>query len=556
MTAEISRRALLGGVGALTAAALTGCSTSPSGGGGGGGTGPSSALVLPTQVPLDPVDGAVTSKVPGVTPGYRSWPSSAAASVAQAPGDGGELTTFQPTWGVVPPPIGDNQWGQAVQERWKVSWQPNITLPAQNYAQTVATRLAGGDLPDILWAEWTATPAVLQGIQQGAFADLTPYLSGDAVLEFPNLAKLPTYAWQNSALMNKLWIIPNTLSTINQWMGWRQDWVDDLGVDGQPTSVEEFFEIAKSLSEKQPGGRDCYAFTTLALGNKAAGEMFGVSTQWEQTDGTFTATIETDAWAEAIDWCAKAWQAGLFHPDAASVADVDERNMFQAGKTPITWGPYGYYYGPAGNAGAKGDIAKSGGEYRYLRVPAATDAGISSSGAAMGFWGGGAISSAHEGDEVKMRELLRILDYWAAPFGSQEFLLMHFGVEGRHFTFEGGQPTPTTDAAVLEELNMNVMTSPAYLYFPGAPDAVDEVVGIMEQVAPDVRPNASWGLVSETNTSKQVTLNNMITDATRAMITGAEPTSTGIATLREQWAAAGGSTIKDEFKAAWDESNS
>ena len=41
-------------------------------------------------------------------------------------------------------------------------------------------------------------------------ADLTPYLSGDAVKEYPNLAAIPTFAWKNSgcAYNGKIYMWP------------------------------------------------------------------------------------------------------------------------------------------------------------------------------------------------------------------------------------------------------------------------------------------------------------------------------------------------------------
>ena len=59
--------------------------------------------------------------------------------------------------------------------------------------------MAGGDLPDLILLNTGlgAAPNVPQFLQAQC-ADLSPYLSGDAVKDYPNLAALPTSAWKNS----------------------------------------------------------------------------------------------------------------------------------------------------------------------------------------------------------------------------------------------------------------------------------------------------------------------------------------------------------------------
>ena len=44
-----------------------------------------------------------------------------------------------------------------------------------------------------------ATPNISQILQTQA-ADLSPYLSGDAVKDYPNLAAIPTFSWKNCGL--------------------------------------------------------------------------------------------------------------------------------------------------------------------------------------------------------------------------------------------------------------------------------------------------------------------------------------------------------------------
>ena len=43
-------------------------------------------------------------------------------------------------------------------------------------------------------------------------ADLTPYLSGDAIKDYPNLANIPTSAWRVPIYGNAIYGIPNMIA--------------------------------------------------------------------------------------------------------------------------------------------------------------------------------------------------------------------------------------------------------------------------------------------------------------------------------------------------------
>src|SRR3984893_9572761 len=71
--------------------------------------------------------------------------------------------------------------------------------------------MAANDLPDILHLNrGYRTAPNLPDFFKARCADLTPFLGGDAVKEYPNLAAIPTFAWKNSisAIDGKLYLIP------------------------------------------------------------------------------------------------------------------------------------------------------------------------------------------------------------------------------------------------------------------------------------------------------------------------------------------------------------
>ena len=84
-------------------------------------------------------------------------------------------------------------------------------VPTADYAATVNTVLAGADLPDFVYNATTTQPlGVIPSITQFAqtrCAELTPYLGGDGIKEYPNLANFSTYTWRSGIVGGKLYAI-------------------------------------------------------------------------------------------------------------------------------------------------------------------------------------------------------------------------------------------------------------------------------------------------------------------------------------------------------------
>ena len=86
-----------------------------------------------------------------------------------------------------------------------VVWQ---NQDGNTYDQKLGAVLASSDVPDVVVVPgWNMTGKIPSAIIS-KFADLGPYLSGDAVKEYPNLAAIPTDAWQRSIFGGKLLGLP------------------------------------------------------------------------------------------------------------------------------------------------------------------------------------------------------------------------------------------------------------------------------------------------------------------------------------------------------------
>ena len=170
-------------------------------------------------------------------------------TVHDIPGDGGSYTGITPLWASIPSPSG-NTYYSAVNKALGAT----ITMQPSNgntYNNILPPLFSGNKLPD--WIQiptfWTAPLNFGQAV--GAkLADLTPYLAGDKVKQYPNLAALFPGAWQAGIWNNKIYGIPvfPTEFTVAGYLYYRADILDQLGI-GTP-------QIKSHRRSVQPGQGD------------------------------------------------------------------------------------------------------------------------------------------------------------------------------------------------------------------------------------------------------------------------------------------------------------
>src|SRR3569833_1112852 len=133
---------------------------------------------LPVYAPASGPTPDLPSRGPGVADGYVTFPSKLTKSVPQPPGHGGTVTTITQTLFSPPPPVDENPAWQEVNKRLNVELKMNVVGNA-DYRAKLGTVMAGSDLPDFIYI--VIPTQSLPQFLQAQCADLTPYLSGDAV---------------------------------------------------------------------------------------------------------------------------------------------------------------------------------------------------------------------------------------------------------------------------------------------------------------------------------------------------------------------------------------
>jgi putative aldouronate transport system substrate-binding protein len=153
----------------------------------------------------------------------------------------------------------------------------------------------------------------------------------------------------------------------------------------------------------------------------------------------------------------------------------------------------------------------------------------------------------------RIKELLHVLDFFASPFGSQEYLLLRYGVKDVHYTLDSrGNPVPTPQG----QTDVNSLWSqaiggyPQVLFNPLSDDyapfmQAEENIMLRIGVA-----DPTVGLYSATNTDKGPTLTQTFNDGVTAIVAARRPLA-DFDKLVKDWRSGGGDEIRKEFEQAY-----
>lgn len=327
---RVPRRTVMLGTAAL---ALTGaaCTSGPAQGPAAGAQG--TGVTLPTFRAIDSVEPDLPGDSAGVPQGFLRYPRPTSPTTDGPPGSGGTVTAMFNQEVKAPIPMSRNKWWQGLNERLGVTLDAQI-MPGADYSSKLSTALTSEDtLPDIIRFP-SGFPRMPQALDARC-EDLTSLLSGDAVLDFPNLANLSTTSWRSMVANGKIMGMPaQNIVGSGTWIV-RGEITEELGVSIEPANADEAFEMASAVTDP---GKHRYAFgTPMHVVRQFGCAMWDAPHNWANVDGNFVKEEETDEFRMALEWAVKVWNAGLVHPDA--FAGVNAPAMYQSGHVVFfCWG--------------------------------------------------------------------------------------------------------------------------------------------------------------------------------------------------------------------------
>jgi putative aldouronate transport system substrate-binding protein len=518
------------------------------------GGGAKTASALPAYFPAV---GGPKPDFPGISSlyqdGFATFPTPIKALPSTPPGAGTKVISNTNNSAPAPPtPLEQNPAWQEVNRQLNAEVQFNITVQA-DYNQKLATMMAGDDLTDLILVPRRGIQNLTPFLEAKA-SDLTPYLAGDLSKDYPFLASIPTYAWKNSgsARNGKLYLVPLERPYTGFLLLKNSTIYDnEIGKDYTPKNAADFKRVMQQLTRPDQNrwamgsysGQMYYLETYFTA-------MFGAPSNWLlDSSGKLIKDLETPQYKEAVAYVRDLVAAGVFHPDSLSVADSTvARNNLLASKvvfdpsTMVAWQD-AWARGPALNPPV----------IPHAVLPFAAHDGEKP----VHFFYPGFVSSTmlKKAPPERIKELLRIMNWLAAPFGSAEDLLLTTGVKDIDYTVPADgdyskmtvAPRSNTDAHSVPW--QYIVQRPQVAYLAGVPEYAKAATDFEKVAIPLGVADPTFGFTSATYDQKGLPLTRTFVDGLTDVLAGRRALTDFDALVRD-WKSGGGDVIRTEFEKA------
>ncbi len=558
----VSRRGFLAGAlaGAVALPLINACvpgqQSAPPATGGGGGATPSAAgakSLFPTYIPFT---GGPKPDYHDDNPlfadGYDNFPAQPFKANTQAPGTGAPLNVLVTAYFPSPTPVELNPTWQAINKQLNAEVRMNI-VPGADYRPKFATTMAGDDLPDIMhiFFGYSVAPNLPQFFKSKC-ADLTPYLSGDAAKDYPYLAAIPTPAWKNSvaAVDGALYLIPihRPMFSIQPRGGNffknNEMWDPDIGANTVPKDAADFKKILTQLNRPN---ENRYAYGQSGMNDTLFGigcfaQMFNAPNGWKLDGGKLLRDRETEEYKAAVGYLRDLMASGLMPPDITNINNA-RTELSQTRRIAVTQEGQGNSWVDLWQRGLQANP-----QFHFSMInPFPATAGQKT----INYLGTGFVSMnvLKKGSPDRIKEILRILNWLASPFGSQEDLLLSYGLEGSDYTKDDkGNPKPTQDGISRAGwVPWRYMAQHPWVYYQAGLDGFAKASYDAEHATiPIGIDDPTNGFYAPTAYTKGAVADIAWNDGIRDIITSRRPFS-DYDTVTKEWATAAGDQVRKEY---------
>jgi len=488
--------------------------------------------------------------------GFDNFPASPFKANTTPPGAGGTLNVLVTAYFPSPTPVELNPTWQAINKQLNAEVRMNI-IPGADYRPKFATTMSSDDLPDIMhiFFGYSVAPN-LPAFFKSKCADLTPYLAGDAAKDYPYLAAIPTPAWKNSiaAVDGALYLTPvhRPMFSIQPRGGNffknNEMWDPEIGKDYVPKNAADLKKVYLQLNRPQEERYATASFQNQAFFINFYSAMFGAPNNWRlESSGKLTKNFETPEYKEAINYVRDLVASGVFHPSTLNYADINAARLnFVGGKFVLYPEGFGQPWQDVWRRGLKNNPP-----YNFIPLPPfpAHDGGKPQHFLGAGFIAANALKKASP-DRIK--EILRIMDFLASPFGTQEDLLLQYGLKDVHYTLDSGGKLTLNDKSNVDANYVNwkyIMQHPQVMYVPDIPGYAKAEYEAEHVLVPAGVSDPTFGMYAPALASKGVTANRTMVDGVTDIIAGRRPISEFDAMLKD-WQDQAGEQIRKELQDA------
>ncbi len=319
----------------------------------------------------------------------------------------------------------------------------------------------------------------------------------------------------------------------------RADLFKAAGVSTSPKGFEELVDAGKALTDAKKR-RWAYGLSTQPQGllQKLNEEPNG----WAEDGGKLTNRYETEQYKQSVNDMIALWKSGVMHPDSFNTAQPFKA-LFNAGTVAINAGD-GY---PGWTQYILDNASNPDFELGLMPV-------YTRDGSKLANWtlGSGVYSITglkKQSDPEKLKLILRVLNWLAAPFGTDEYFYRLYGQEGVDHTINAdGDPVFTKTGTANTVLPIRYLADAPYtIYQPGRPQDADTQHKYQALEIPTGVSNPTVGLYSNTSATKNATIDKNFNDAVNDIIQGRKPISS-LDDLIATWRKGGGDDMRKEYE--------
>lgn len=301
--------------------------------------------------------------------------------------------------------------------------------------------MAGGQIPDLVVYGNMVTEAPKYG-QQGAFAELTPYIEQHA----PNFKKILDNNLELRKLLTtadgEIYHFPqlnlNEYNLVQMYPQIRQDWLEKLKLE-EPKTIDDWYAVLKAFKEGDPNGNGIadeipYVAVNLQHIIRTFGPAFNTDWEFYVDNGKVKFAPYEPEYKELLQWLNKLYSEGLL--DQNYLVDTDFKFLTEK----VTTDRAGAWAGWSGSyMRSFTDLMEGHSTFNLV----GTEPPVGPNGEQrFGFhaWPLGTVGIAISAKSKHIEEAVKWLDF---QYSEEGIMLNNFGEEGVSYEMVDGYPTFT-----------------------------------------------------------------------------------------------------------------
>ncbi|RGD19711.1 extracellular solute-binding protein [Subdoligranulum sp. AM23-21AC] len=460
----------------------------------------STLLVLAMVLSMAACGGGSGTSTPTSTPAAGSSGGSASSAVEGESDRSEKMKISVALWDAE---TVDDKVGQFVQDKLNVEF--DLQPLSWDNPEQVSLFGATDSLPDVTGSYPTNEMSMFYSwIEQGIIRDI-PY---EMIEKYPYIKEIV----DNDVVLNavkevqggKYWYLPRPESFENIYQAtttgiyYRKDWLENVGIEKAPETVDEFYEMLVAFKEKDPDGNGKNDTVPLSMqkfvSDTTPDLLFGFwgladPMSWYKTDdGTWQPGYFTDAMLEPLKFYRKLYQEGLIDPEFTTVSRDQMIQLLCTGKAGcIVRNADADWVNKVVNRSfhtANPDLDAL--ETIGLLSPLSAKEGEEPTVAPFPSLSGSYISS--KVDDAKLDRILDWMNWTLSPEGRD---LYRYGIEGESYKRDGDKVElimdPATGEAYKYESNPLGLIATWDYDFAADPDAVNDFMPGIKEMAAEYR---------------------------------------------------------------------